>query len=529
MSGNDQDHANPNPDLENNAKTEFPEGLRVLAVDDNVVCLKLIVTLLIKCRYKGWNTNNGVNEVEKVACGCGLQMAFVTATTKPTEALEMLRKNKESYDLVITDVEMLDMDGFQLLQIIGIEMDVPVIMISANDNMESVMKGVRHGALDYLVKPVRIEELKNIWQHVVRKKLLEQAKSGTGKVTTDQNSMPSKKQRDKEKEKEEETKAQSDEELSAPKKHRLVWSKELHNKFVDALEQLGGGSKAVPKKILEVMNVPGLSRENVASHLQKFRNLLKKDSKKTEMNLESENNIDPSQPNGHISDLTTLPSNNLGLNNIGNPGMEALFGSQNQTFSSYLANRRLVHQNSLLLPHVADQVRPNMQNPVFGNFPPNPISTWNSFPRPELNGMRLHSYVPPSFSAGQTDPSTMPVGLVPYSRPPGTFNLVQMLGDGSTQLSQISQHCPLAMLGPSSSQGQNERRNLVSFNGRGETSGFAFEIRGQITDESTWNGQFVQNQPSENTERERNGNYNNCSSPDDDLSAMFSSNGPPRL
>ena len=39
----------------------------------------------------------------------------------------MLRKNKESYDLVITDVEMLDMDGFQLLQIIGIEMDVPVI------------------------------------------------------------------------------------------------------------------------------------------------------------------------------------------------------------------------------------------------------------------------------------------------------------------------------------------------------------------------------------------------------------------
>ncbi|XP_057500306.1 two-component response regulator ORR23-like [Actinidia eriantha] len=505
MSENDQDHANPNPDLENNAKTEFPEGLRVLAVDDNVVCLKLIVTLLIKCRYK------------------------VTATTKPTEALEMLRKNKESYDLVITDVEMLDMDGFELLQIIGIEMDVPVIMISANDNMESVMKGVRHGALDYLVKPVRIEELKNIWQHVVRKKLLEQT---TGKVTTDQNPMPLKRQRDKEEEKEEETKAQSDGELSGPKKHRLVWSKELHNKFVDALEQLGGGSKAVPKKILEVMNVPGLSRENVASHLQKFRNLLKKDSKKPEMNLESENNIDPSQPIGHISDLTALPSNNLGLNNIGNPGMAALFGSQNQTFSGYLANRRPVHQNSLLLPHVADQVCPNVQNLVFENFPPNPISTWNSFPRPELNGMRLHSYVPPSFSAGQTDPSTMPVGLVPYLRPPGTFNLVQTLGDGSTQLSQISQPCPLAMLGPSSSQGQNERRNLVNFNGRGETSRFAFDIRGQITDESTRNGQFVQNQPLENTERERNGNYNNCSSPDDDLSAMvrqFSSNGPPRL
>ncbi|MBA0564709.1 hypothetical protein Golob_009626, partial [Gossypium lobatum] len=31
------------------------------------------------------------------------------------------------------------------------------------------MKGITHGACDYLLKPVRIEELKNIWQHVVRK------------------------------------------------------------------------------------------------------------------------------------------------------------------------------------------------------------------------------------------------------------------------------------------------------------------------------------------------------------------------
>ncbi|PSS36209.1 Two-component response regulator like [Actinidia chinensis var. chinensis] len=392
------------------------------------------------------------------------------------------------------------------------------------------MKGVRHGALDYLVKPVRIEELKNIWQHVVRKKLFEQAKSGTRKATTDQNPMPSKRQRDKGKEKEEETKGPSDGESSATRKHRLVWSKELHNKFVDALEQLGGA--AVPKKILEVMDVPGLSRENVASHLQKFKNLLKKDSQKSEMNLESENNIDSSNPNRHISDLTTLPYNNLGLNNIGNPGMAASFGNRNQTFSAYLANRRPLYQKCLLVPQVADQVCPNVQNPVFGSLLPSPIPTWNPFPRPELNGMRLHSHVPRSFSAGQTSPSTMPVGLVPYSRPPDPLNLVQMLGDGSTQLSRISQPDPLAMLVPSSSQGQNERRNLVNFNGRGETSGFTFEMRGQIKVESTQNGQFVQNQPSENTQTETNGNYNNCSSPDDDLSAMirqFSNNGPPRL
>ena len=37
--------------------------------------------------------------------------------------------------------------------------------------------------------------------------------------------------------------------------------------FVDAVNQLGV-DKAVPKRILDLMNVEGLTRENVASHLQ---------------------------------------------------------------------------------------------------------------------------------------------------------------------------------------------------------------------------------------------------------------------
>ena len=32
------------------------------------------------------------------------------------------------------------------------------------------MKGIQHGACDYLLKPVRMKELRNIWQHVCRKK-----------------------------------------------------------------------------------------------------------------------------------------------------------------------------------------------------------------------------------------------------------------------------------------------------------------------------------------------------------------------
>ncbi|XP_020251157.1 two-component response regulator ORR21-like [Asparagus officinalis] len=57
------------------------------------------------------------------------------------------------------------------------------------------------------------------------------------------------------------------EDSSSSKKPRVVWSVELHQQFVSAVSQLGI-EKAVPKRILELMNVPGLTRENVASHLQ---------------------------------------------------------------------------------------------------------------------------------------------------------------------------------------------------------------------------------------------------------------------
>ncbi|KFK34762.1 hypothetical protein AALP_AA5G190300 [Arabis alpina] len=71
---------------------------------------------------------------------------------------------------------MPDMDGFKLLELVGLEMDLPVIMLSEHSDPKYVMKGVTHGACDYLLKPVRLEELKNIWQHVVRKGKLQKKK-----------------------------------------------------------------------------------------------------------------------------------------------------------------------------------------------------------------------------------------------------------------------------------------------------------------------------------------------------------------
>lgn len=50
-------------------------------------------------------------------------------------------------------------------------------------------------------------------------------------------------------------------------KIQVDWTPELHKQFVQAVEQLGI-DQAIPSKILELMKVDGLTRHNVASHLQ---------------------------------------------------------------------------------------------------------------------------------------------------------------------------------------------------------------------------------------------------------------------
>jgi two-component response regulator ARR-B family len=51
----------------------------------------------------------------------------VTTTNQAVVALKMLRENREMFDLVISDVHMPDVDGFKLLELVGLEMDLPVI------------------------------------------------------------------------------------------------------------------------------------------------------------------------------------------------------------------------------------------------------------------------------------------------------------------------------------------------------------------------------------------------------------------
>lgn len=51
----------------------------------------------------------------------------VTKCKRAEVALSLLRGNKNGFDIVLSDVHMPDMDGFKLLEHIGLEMDLPVI------------------------------------------------------------------------------------------------------------------------------------------------------------------------------------------------------------------------------------------------------------------------------------------------------------------------------------------------------------------------------------------------------------------
>ncbi|CAN6479821.1 unnamed protein product [Victoria cruziana] len=401
---------------------QFPVGLRVLVVDDDTTCLKILEQMLKKCMYT------------------------VTTCNRATVALNMLREKKGGFDVVISDVHMPDMDGFKLLEHVGLEMDLPVIMMSADGRTSAVMRGVKHGACDYLIKPVRIEELKNIWQHVIRKKCIENKdheqsgsfdESEKHKRICDEAEYASSvnegsdanwkvNKRRKELKDEDDDGEQENDDPSASKKPRVVWSVELHQQFVNAVNQLGI-EKAVPKRILELMNVPGLTRENVASHLQKFRLYLKR--------------LSGAQNQGAICGSfggPIEPSSKLG--SMANVNIQALAASGQiapQTFAALHAEI-IGRSGSFGLPPVDQSTL--LQGTLHGSKG-NPVERGSTFAQPLI---KTQPNLPKPYAQTNISVDDIPSGYSMWQQPLVTATSSNNIGGlnshGSNLLIQVHQH-----------------------------------------------------------------------------------------
>lgn len=98
----------------------------------------------------------------------GLALEVVATFQNPLEALQYLTQNK--IDILISDMNMLEMQGPEFLQKVKeINSDIELIVLSGYADFAYVKAGIQQGAIDYLRKPVDVDELKETLEVAIKK------------------------------------------------------------------------------------------------------------------------------------------------------------------------------------------------------------------------------------------------------------------------------------------------------------------------------------------------------------------------
>ncbi len=105
----------------------------ILVIDDDKELCALIKQSVLK------------EQIYADCCYCG------------TDGLTLLEKN--NYQLILLDVMMPAMDGFQTMEKIRAKSSIPILMLTSKNDSISKVQGLRSGADDYLTKPFDMEEL----------------------------------------------------------------------------------------------------------------------------------------------------------------------------------------------------------------------------------------------------------------------------------------------------------------------------------------------------------------------------------
>ncbi len=145
-------------------KREF-EGLRVMVVDDDLENLKSMGRVLNSLRI------------------------IATLVESPLGALDLMRNH--SFDLVITDMKMPEMDGMEFIRkAMEISPETPFVVLTAFGSIGNAVDAIKEGASDYLQKPIDIEGLKGVIVKSIRTKgilselteLRKHVKTGVGEI-----------------------------------------------------------------------------------------------------------------------------------------------------------------------------------------------------------------------------------------------------------------------------------------------------------------------------------------------------------
>ena len=106
----------------------------ILVVEDDVKLNQLVCTYL---------SDSGLNTK-----GC----------LRAAEAYELMYNNR--YDMIISDIMMPEIDGFEFAETIrNINRHIPILFMSAKDDLPSKQKGFQLGIDDFMVKPLELDEL----------------------------------------------------------------------------------------------------------------------------------------------------------------------------------------------------------------------------------------------------------------------------------------------------------------------------------------------------------------------------------
>jgi DNA-binding response OmpR family regulator len=102
----------------------------------------------------------------------------VTGVGSAEEALE--RFGSEAFDVVLLDLMLPGMSGFEVCREIRRSSDVPVVMLTARSDTHDVVAGLECGADDYVTKPFEVEEVQARLRAMLRRPVLVSAPTGSG-------------------------------------------------------------------------------------------------------------------------------------------------------------------------------------------------------------------------------------------------------------------------------------------------------------------------------------------------------------